>query len=138
MVAINIGTIDGCRMGDAIGWTSIGVPIGIPIGMSTGMPIGRCMPIGFSPVAAVQLGGGVLGGGQVDGRVGLEEAHRLQPEARDLYWHHGPVLRSRHMGGSKAMPHDGVLANECAILHMTEVCLAHMQTCATIRNCLPR
>ena len=117
---VAIGTIDCCRMGNPIGWASIGVPIGVPVGMSIGMPVCRCMPIGFSPAAAVQLGGGVLGGRQVNGRVGLEKAHRLQPEAGDLYRHNGPVLWSRHRGGSKAMPHDGVLANECAILQITE------------------
>ena len=78
------------------------------------MPI--CMAIGCSfcgaAVAAMQLGGGVLDGREVNGRVGLEEANRLEPESDDLHRHHREVLWACNVGSSKAVPEHRILANE--------------------------
>ena len=111
---VAIGPVHGCRMGNPIRGAPVGIPV--PVGMPVGMAICVAVAVGCSTVAAVQLGGGVLGGGQVDGRVCFEETHRLEPEACDLHRHDRPVLWTRHMGGPEAMPEHRVLANEGAIL----------------------
>ena len=86
--------------------------------MPVGMPI--CMAIGCglcgAAIAAMQLGGGVPGGRKIDGRVGLEEADRLEAKSDDLHRHHGKVLWTRNVGSSKAVPQHWVLANQWAVL----------------------
>ncbi len=112
---VAIRPICSCSMSNSVGGPSIGMPIGVTVCVA----VCRRMAIGFSTIAAVQLGCRVLGGGQVDCRVGLEEAHRLQPEACYLDRHHGPVLWACHMGSPEAVPEHRVFADEWAVLQDT-------------------
>lgn len=78
------------------------------------MPIGMAISWGIcgAAIAAMQLGGWVLGGREVNGRVGFEEPNRLEPESNDLYRHHREVLWACNVGSSKAVPEHWILANE--------------------------